>query len=209
MKYYDLKRQLEALVVFSPLDIRLIDSDFRQATLYDWEKTGQVVRLRNNRYVFGDVVPENYDYYLLSNLIYEPSYVSTELALNHYGLIPEAVMVVSAVTTSKTQCFTALQTTFSYQSIRPDLYFGYELIEVRNHGVKLASLEKAILDYLYLNSDVVSVTDFVSLRWNRQILRDEVDSAKLSKYLALFSNQALNHRVALLKDYLKENYTHA
>lgn len=48
MKYYDLKQQLKPLVVFSPQDIYLIDPNFRQATLYDWEKSGKVVKLKNN-----------------------------------------------------------------------------------------------------------------------------------------------------------------
>ncbi|PIY80384.1 MAG: hypothetical protein COY80_03265 [Candidatus Pacebacteria bacterium CG_4_10_14_0_8_um_filter_42_14] len=204
MKYYDLKQQLEPLVVFSPQEIYLADPDFRLATLYDWEKSGKVVKLKNNRYVFGDFVPGNYDYYLLSNCMYDPSYVSTELALNHYGVIPEAVSVITGVTTNKTQSFTALETIFSYQTIRPELFFGYDLIEVRGHGVKIASLEKAVLDYLYLNSNISSVDDFSGLRWNTLILRDEIKPIKFEEYLAIFSSAALSGRVKILQNYLEK-----
>jgi len=204
MKYYSLKQQLEPLVVFSLQDIYLVDPNFRQPTLYDWEKTKQVIKLKNNCYVFSDFVAKNYDYYLLSNLLYNPSYVSTELALNHYGIIPEAVRVITAVTTNKTQSFTALEITFSYRTIRPELFFGYDLIDVRKHGVKLASLEKAILDYLYLNPAVSTEEDFTGLRWNKQILRNEVNKAKFTEYLAIFSNTALSERVKSLHNYLEK-----
>ncbi|OGE39103.1 MAG: hypothetical protein A2632_02160 [Candidatus Pacebacteria bacterium RIFCSPHIGHO2_01_FULL_46_16] len=203
MNYYDLNQQLAPLIVFSLQDIFLVCPSFRQATLYDWEKTGKVVKLRNNCYVFSDFVPENDDYYLLSNLVYQPSYVSTELALNHYGVIPETVTVMTAITTNKTQSFTTAMGTFSYQTLRPDLFFGYTLVEVRKHGVQIAFLEKAVLDYLYLNTDVDSEEAFSSLRWNKQILRDEIHMRKLEKYLAIFTHNALSERVHTLYKYLK------
>ena len=103
MKFYELKQHLAPLIVFSPQDIYLVDPSFRQTTLYDWHNAGKVVKLKNNRYMFADFIPTDYDFYLLSNLLYKPSYVSTELALNHYNVIPEMVTVFTAVSTNKTQ----------------------------------------------------------------------------------------------------------
>lgn len=204
VKYYDLKQQLESLVVFSPQEIFLADPDFRQSTLYNWEKVGRVIKLKNNCYVFSDFIPQDNDYYLLSNLLYDPSYVSTEIALNHYSVIPEMVSVITAVTTNKTQSLTAFETIFSYQTIRPELFFGYDLIKVRNHRVKIASLEKAILDYLYLNSNIATEDDFAGLRWNKQVLLEEIDTQTFESYLAIFSNTALSERVKNLQKYLKK-----
>ncbi len=203
MKYYDLRQQIAQLIIFSLQDIYLVDPNFRQATLYDWEKAGKVIKLKNNCYIFSDFKPENLDYYLLSNLLYEPSYVSNELALNHYGVIPEIVSTITAVTTNKTNSFTTLKNTFLYQTIKPELFFGYKLIEIKNHGVKIASLEKAILDYLYFNSEISSKDDFASLRWNKQVLKDELNQQKIEKYLMIFSNKALSERMKNLKKYLE------
>ncbi len=204
MKYYNIKNQLKSLVTFSIQDIYLVDADFRQATLYDWEKAGKVVKLKNNCYIFSDFKPQDLDYYLLSNQLYKPSYVSMELALNHYNLIPEGVSLVTAISTDKTQSFITPIATFRYQSVRPELFFGYNLIQHKNHRVQLASLEKAILDYLYLHSKISSTADFKTLRWNRDELNHNLDQSKLEKYLAIFNNQSLNHRVAMLQNYLKE-----
>lgn len=202
MKYHDLKRHLERLTVFTLQDIFLWDSGFRQATLYDWEKLHRVVRLKNGRYVFSDFVPANLDYYLLANLICEPSYVSTEMALNHYGVIPEVLTSTTSVTTAKTQTITTPFGDFVYQSIQPELFFGYELLEVRNRRVQIASLEKSILDYLYFNSKVVDNEDFLSLRWNKVVLNEEINQQTMEKYLAVFANVALSKRVASLYKYL-------
>jgi predicted transcriptional regulator of viral defense system len=203
MKYHDLKHRLEALVVFTLRDVFLLDPDFRQATLYDWEKLGKVVRLKNGCYTFSDLIPVNFDFYLLANLIYEPSYVSTEMALNHYGVIPELVSSVTCVTTNKTQVFANSFGNFVYQTIAPALFFGYDLLEVREHGVKIASLEKAVLDYLYFNSSVVSNDDFSGLRWNKQILNEGIDKVKLNTFLAIFANAALAKRVTGFYKYLE------
>jgi len=203
MKYYDIKKQLDSLIVFSLQDLYLIDPNFRQATLYDWEKIGKVTKLRNNHYVFSDFAPKNYQYYLLSNLLYEPSYVSMELALNHYGVIPESVSTITAISTNKTKKMTNKYGAFSYQTVAPKLFFGYELLEVSGRKIKIASLEKAILDYLYLNSKIISTDDFESLRWNKQILREEVNKEKLKKYLDIFSNARPSNRVAIMKEYLE------
>lgn len=203
MKFYSIKNQLSPLTVFSLQDIYLVDPNFRQATLYDWEKTGKVVKLRNNCYIFSDLEPENLDFYLLSNQIYKPSYVSMELALNHYSIIPEGVNLITSISTNKTKSFATRVATFQYQSIHPKLFFGYDLVEHKNHRVQLASLEKAILDYLYLHAEVSSTTDFEVMRWNQVELNAKLNVPKLKKYLTIFDNQSLKKRASLLDNYLK------
>lgn len=204
LKYFDIKSQLEHLLVFSTQDIYLVDPNFRQSTLYDWEKSGKVTKLRNNRYIFSDFGPHNFDFYLLSNKLYIPSYVSTELALSHYSIIPEGVSVITAISTNKTKSFNTPVGIFQYQSIQSALFFGYELLEYSGRRVKIASLEKAILDYLYLHTEISSKVDFESLRWNREELAIRIDNEKFAKYLKIFDNHSLETRVSVMRDYLKK-----
>ncbi|MEX0895600.1 MAG: hypothetical protein WDZ94_01515 [Patescibacteria group bacterium] len=202
MKYFDIKDQLEPLIVFSLQDIFLIDPDFRQATLYDWEKANRVIKLKNNRYVFADFKPSGLDFYLLSNRLYQPSYVSIESALNHYGIIPEAVINTTAISTSKTQVFTTPVGTFWYQSIRPECFFGYDLLEYKKHGIQLAYLEKAVLDYLYLHSEIQALSDLESLRWNKEVLAEQLDKRKLHIFAEAFGSSVLHERLRLLEKYI-------
>jgi len=188
--------------VFSLNDIYLVDPNFRQSTLYDWEKQELVKKIRNKWYVFDDFQPEGNDYYLISNKIYSPSYISLELALNHYSVIPESVSEITAMTTRKTKTFQTKFGDFVYKSIKESLFFGYKIFEYDNLGVTIASLEKTILDYLYLNSDIKHIEDFAGLRFNKEIISKTVDKNKLSKYLEVFNSSALRNRIKILHDYL-------
>lgn len=204
MKYYDIKNQLQALRVFTLQDIYLVDPEFRQPTLYEWVKKGLVIQLRQNRYMFSDDTPMDKELYFIANKIIKPSYVSLEMALYHYGVIPELVQSITSVTTRKTNEFVTPYGTFSYQSILPELYVGYQIISYQTYGIQLAYVEKAILDYLYFHHEIRDVVDFEELRWNKEMLRENINLDRLASYLNIFDNQALVGRVGILKKYLDQ-----
>ena len=58
--------------------------------------SGLFLKLRNNFYIIKDSRPYHY---FVANKLYEPSYVSLNTALSHYGIIPEVVYAVTSVTT--------------------------------------------------------------------------------------------------------------
>lgn len=66
----------------------------------------------------------------------------------------------------------------------------------------MAKLEKAILDYLYLNPIFNQVVDFEGLRWNKGQLTSLIDQAVFKTYLEIFNKTALMNRVESLKEYL-------
>jgi predicted transcriptional regulator of viral defense system len=202
MKILKIKEQLQKLKIFCLEDIYMVDPNFRQATLYDWEKKGYVKRIRNKWYIFSDFNPYDQDFFLIANKIYSPSYVSLEMALCHYNVIPEEVLKVTSVTTRKTCFFQTDFGTYIYKSVSPYLFFGYKIVESNDYRIKFAELEKAILDYLYFNSGLKLVSDFESLRFNKNVLNECLDLELLDKYLGIFQNKALDKRLVLLKDYL-------
>lgn len=202
MKYYEIKAKLEDLYVFSLKDVVSIDPAFRLPTLYDWDSKGLVKRLRNNNYVFADYEPHDKDYYFIANRLYTPSYVSLETALAFYNVLPEAVQTITSVTTNKTNVFDTPFGKFTYSSMSPDLFFGYKNIAIDNHSAQLANLEKAILDYLYLNSHINSLEDFESLRWNKDVLTESLDLETFEKFLIIFDNNALGKRCVKFMEFL-------
>ncbi len=205
MKILKVKELLNTQKIFSLQDIYTLYPDFRQETLYDWENQGYVKKIRNKYYTFSDRDFRDLDLYLISNKIYEPSYVSLESALNFYGIIPEAVLKVTAITTRKTNQFETDFGTYIYKSIKKDLFWGYKLTQHGDIGIKIAKPEKVILDYLYLNPNVSTTDDFESLRFNSEILRDILDMEKLDRYLKIFSNEKLTERSNTLFSYMKSD----
>jgi len=203
MKYFDIKQKLGGLKVFSIEDLYVVDPSFRLETLYEWEKKTWVIKLRSKKYIFADYNPTNYDLYLIANRLYDPSYVSLELALNHYGVIPEAVMRVTSVTTNKTLSVETKIGIFDYKSLDPRLFFGYQIITNDGTTYKIASLEKAIVDYFYLNPQVAEVDDIQGLRFNEELLKEKLNRLELEKIVSVFDSEALNTRISRLTDYLQ------
>jgi len=203
MKYYEIKDKLSLLKVFTVEDLYAVDPGFRLETLYDWEAKGWVNRLRSKNYIFSDLKLSGYDLYLVANKLYNPSYVSLEMALNHYGVIPEMVARITSITTNKTLSVETKIGTFDYRTVDNSLFFGYQLITIGEVTYKMASLEKTIVDYFYLNPQIAAVEDIQGMRFNEELLREKLDQGELEKILAVFDNKALNERVEMLLNYLK------
>ena len=71
-----------------------------------WLNRGIIVRIKKGLYVFGESLRRKpYSRELLANLIYGPSYLSLEWALQYYGLIPERVEALTSVTTGRSRKF--------------------------------------------------------------------------------------------------------
>jgi len=81
------------------------------------------------------------------------------------------------------------------------LFFGYKIINLEKGSFKIAELEKAILDTLYLNDSLNSIESFSSLRWNKEELK-KIDFKKLSNYQLLFNSKAVDKRIDHLIKYI-------
>jgi hypothetical protein len=69
------------------------------------------------------------------------------------------------------------------------LFFGYSLL---TGGIKMAFVEKAILDYLYINPAVRTTDDFASLRINREEMLSQVNMERLTDYVQRFNHKRLS-----------------
>jgi predicted transcriptional regulator of viral defense system len=125
--------------------------------------------------------------------------VSLESALSYYNLIPEAVYSQQAITTRKTITYETPVGTFNYRSVKPELFFGYEIIHKDKLPVMIADIEKALLDHLYLTASLKTIKDIEALRFNFMELRNRVDWDKLDKYALVFSSKTLDNRIKGLK----------
>jgi len=90
MQYNELRVQLKDFLVFNLSDIRKIEPRFYRRRLNEWQAKGYIKKLRRGHYMFGDVPLNEEALYAVANRLYGPSYVSFEMALAHYGLIPAA-----------------------------------------------------------------------------------------------------------------------
>jgi len=137
--------------------------------------------------------------YRVSNLLLQPSYVSLESALSYYHFIPEGVYSMQAISTVKTISYTTPAGNFNYHSVKPAYFFGYAVVYADWLPVRIAQPEKAILDYLYLNSKLNRLEDFAALRFNTSAINETINWEKLDLYLKVFDSNTLSKRTRLFK----------
>lgn len=186
---------------FDILNIRLVEAyfpNFDSKRLNEWQKKGYIQKLIKGWYAFAKIEVTEMVMFRWSNQLRKPSYISLESAFSYYGFIPEQSFEIKAVTTLKTISYAILDKSFTYNTIAQKLFFGYHVITHNLKPIKIADFEKAILDYLYLKTDIKDLADFESLRWNKMAT---IDWALFDKYLAVFDNQELNKRVVIFKKY--------
>jgi len=203
MNYIKLKNSLKDYTIFSLNDIKMIDGSFFRRRLNEWQDKRYIKKIIRGYYIFSDLKINEYVLFEIANKIYNPSYISSEMALSYYHLIPESVYGITSVSTRRTYSFKTPIAEFIYKTIKPQLFFGYNLIKYNNKYIKIASLEKAILDYFYLHSDIKGENDFASLRLNKEIFLKEVDEEKLNKFLERFAQKSLNKRIESFGEFMK------
>lgn len=195
MQYIKLKEKLKDFLIFSTNDILKVDPDFHRQRLSEWQKKGYIKKIAKEYYLFSDTEINEAVLFIIANTIYPHSYISLEMALSYYHLIPESVYSITSVTSQITRSYATAAGNFTYRKIKPDLMFGYRLVGYKNHNFKIAEIEKAILDYFYINPGLASENEFAELRFNRESFQGQVNMKKMMDYLAQFNNKALEKRV--------------
>ena len=144
-------------------------------------KSGLFIKLRNQFYALKDSNPSHY---FIANKLYQPSYISLEKALSHYGIIPETVYTITSITTKPTREFKTPKGIFSYQSIKKEAFTGYEPKKIDGLTVLFAEPEKALADYLYF-------VDLKKMSLNDRLNLKNIRKTKLLASLRLFKRKKL------------------
>lgn len=191
--------------VFSTYDIKKVFPGFDRKILVAWQKKGYLKKIRNNWYCFADRTFRESDLFLAANKIYSPAYVSMESALSYYHLIPEGVFRITSVSTLKTNHFDTPIGHFDYRHLKPSLFFGYRLVRQRRTEVagwfKIASVEKTLIDFLYLNPQYNEPADFSGLRFNWREFSAKANFNKIQDFLKHIHSATLSERVQKFLDY--------
>lgn len=151
------KGPLEELPYIKRNNIKLLfeeikDSSFGQ-NIKNWLKTGKLIKLKRGLYISSNYYQncKNKEEYLafLSSLLAYPSYISKETVLNQYGILTESVFGFSAITQGNTKNFITKVGNFSFSHIKKELFTGYKEQDFNGKKYYIASLAKALFDYLY------------------------------------------------------------
>ena len=186
---------------------------YRALQLSRWVREGKLIQLRRGFYIIAPPFQkENPSPYLVANTLHHPSYVSLQSALAEYGLIPEAVPVITSVTAGRPGEWETPVGTFRYRHIRNELFFGYRNMGTSKRPVFVATPEKAVLDLMYFIRHRVSPEWMDEMRFqhlevlSRKRLLDfagRFESAAVSRAARLF----LNHRKKRTGEFTEEAFS--
>lgn len=145
------------------------------------KKSNKLVKIKNGLYSL-----KTADDFEVATRIIEPSYISFLSAFNYYGLIDQFPRRITLASTSKVKNSKLLSATMTKR-----LFFGYELV----NGFCMATLEKAILDSLYLPRYSGGIKNIISVIKNS---KDIINYPKLISFLKKFNSRVLEKRVAFI-----------
>jgi predicted transcriptional regulator of viral defense system len=201
MNYLEFKNRMFDLGCFNIHQVYAWKPDFDRNNFVRWVKKGLLIRLRQGYYTFPEYKSKPDFTLFFANRIYRPSYVSLHTAMAFYGIIPEAVVQITSVTSLKTANFQNDFGEYQYKSVREELIFGYDNKTIANDlTLQIARPEKALLDLLYLYPFYNTEQEMENLRLDEDFLPDELDFQRLEDYLLRFKSKALQKRVKLLKN---------
>ncbi len=201
MNYLDFKNKMFDLGCFSIHQVYAWETDFDRNNFVRWTKKGLLIRLRQGYYTFPEYKSKPGFTLFFANRIYRPSYISLHTALAFYGLIPEAVVQITSVTSLKTAGFKNSTGDYEYKNVREELMFGYDVKPLTDgKSFQIASPEKALLDLLHLYPFYNTEKEMENLRLDLDLIQDELNIQRLEEYMMKFGNKALEKRVDLIKN---------
>ena len=180
MKYLELQEQIEKnIFIFSDVEKHFPEESGQtlRVQLFRFVKRGVLSQLKRGVYFYTGEEMEEFE---LANILYKPSYISLESALNYYGLIPDIPQAVTSVNPTTSKKLTTEFGRFYYSKIKQELFWGFTKIDLpKAEGlVNFAEKEKGLLDYFYLRK----TKNTAELRLDLQ----QLDEKKYKRYAAEF-----------------------
>jgi predicted transcriptional regulator of viral defense system len=200
MIVFDFIEKMKPFGIFSVSDIEKMYPGLDKRRLFEWQSKGYILKLRNTWYCLPGFLDDPYSTWLTANLVHGPSYISLETALAYHDVIPEGVFMTTSVTTNRPLRLEIHGHTYSYSSLRNDLFTGYLLLEtsMNKRKVRIANLEKAIVDFFYFRTEYATYASIKELRFSEPVLREYLDMARIENYLEAAQNKALADRVRIM-----------
>ena len=144
--------------------------------------------------------------YLLSGIIYGPSYISFDYALSYYSIIPERVTTITYATYNKRKrkMYKTSFGVFTYQDIPKSVYSKEIILNIEgDYSYQIATLEKAICDKLYSLKPLHNINNLENMQFNDLRFNEDeflkVDINKIEKLSKLYGST----NVKLLLKYLR------
>jgi len=138
---------------------------------------------------------------VISHALNKDSYISLDSALNYYGVFDQYSKNITAVNLKLSKNYKFQDNNFRFVKVAKKYYFGFEQVRVDGKIINMATREKALLDYLYLDNSFYSAS-LVFEKLN--VYKNDIDFDKLQEYVLKFGI-SMQRKIGLLLDELNIN----
>lgn len=205
----DVRERIQAEIFdYQTLIDALGELSFPRDKITDLIKKKIIIRIKKGLYVFGDRYRRHsYSRELLANLIYGPSYVSLDYALDYYGFIPERSEALTSVTLGRSRKFHTPVGLFIYRQIPIQSYEAGMVLVEEDYGQAflIASPEKTLADKI-ISERGVSLTSPAEMgRFLVEGLRIDVSNIqslspeRIDEYAGRYRSRKLRHLSGLVR----------
>jgi predicted transcriptional regulator of viral defense system len=211
MKYEEFRSKVENYPFFGDwvFDTLTPNAKSFRNRVSEWVTKGYLLRLKNGLYTLREKDRKvKFTLSYLANHLYTPSYISLEYAFQHYNFIPEAVHLITSVSSKKTKNITNDLGSFSYSNIKTEMFSNYYLTkDYYGNEFYIASPEKALIDFLYFRVRKIKNLEknIFETSYRLQNL-DDVNCEKLLQISSAFKMKKLDYITELLIEYIKKEW---
>ncbi len=139
--------------------------------------------------------------FIISQALNKDSYISLDSALNYYQMFDQYSKNVAAINYRFSKQYIFQGNVFKFIKVAKKYYFGFTRIRQDGKMINMATKEKALLDYLYLDRSFYSA----SLVYEKiKEHKKEIDFIKLREY-ALKYGISIQRKLGLLLDQIGIN----
>ena len=139
-----LQRFNKRIYSFSDLKklLNIEDDDSLYVKISRLVESGLLKRIKKGVYYLEGREPDSFE---IANVLYEPSYLSLETALNYYGILVQTPYIIFSITTKRAKRVIFNNIEYHYLQINRKYFKGY----TKEKNFLIATPEKALVDTLY------------------------------------------------------------
>jgi hypothetical protein len=204
MQYADILRHFGAFGFFDLPNLLALTQEKKPSTLvtlHRWYRKGWIIPLRRGLYAFPEDIAKNpITLERAANHIYKDSYVTGLWRLSQLGLIPEGVIEITSATRNNPAEFDTPMGRYVYQHLNAKGFFGYEDVPDGGTTIRVATAEKALLDFFWWKKLEWNRSEFE--RWRLQDPFGKIDHTRLQAFAQRWNQARLLRAAELLTQYL-------
>jgi predicted transcriptional regulator of viral defense system len=177
------------IITFDNIYVLLKDKMNRQSVRNLTNKlsnNGWLVRIKKGTYSISNLESRgslSIPTFKIAQTLLKDSYISFESALQYYGMFDQMLKTITSISIKRHKPTNIQGTVYKFVKVKKKLFFGLEEKRVENYMVRIATLEKAILDILNFKRNEYYI-DLVVEKLKEY--KDNFDFARLNKFVSKY-----------------------